>query len=107
MTNGICLDESIFIYKCSRNIDIWDFKCISYGISLAMVLIFPGDLPPFLKSLVDSLVQYMRYCDTQMTSATNTTMIDNLKFQKNLLMKQMEITNNLILKYRVSQHYNL
>ena len=67
--------------------------------SLSKVLFFSGDLPVFLQNQVESLTQHLRYCDSQkcFTQAE----VQNLTEQKSLLLQQMQLVNQQILKYRV------
>ena len=58
-----------------------------------------GDLPTFLQNQVESLTQHLRYCDSQKCS--NPVLLRNLTEQKNLLLQQMNLVNQQILKYRV------
>ena len=64
---------------------------------------FLGDLPSFLKNQVDSLTSHLRFCESQSSSQRlSTEMSKNLQEQRSLLLKQMNLVNDQILKYRVS-----
>lgn len=64
---------------------------------------FLGDLPSFLKNQVDSLTSHLRFCENQQSSQRlSAEMSKNLQDQRSLLLKQMNLVNEQILKYRVS-----
>ncbi len=58
-----------------------------------------GDLPNFLRNQVESLTYHLRYCET--LKCTSHAAVCNLSEQKNILLQQMSLVNQQILKYRV------
>ena len=78
------------------------FQCLTYNFRIT------GDLPSFLKNQVESLTSHLRFCESQKSSVKlSTASLQNLAEQRNLLMKQMSLVNEQILKYRVSDSKQL